>query len=155
MFSDEHYGQADMQELGPGRFGLGGALLKRRQVSKKQWLSQAACEQFACLLGRLAHTDTQKLTHGEVEAVIHQEVTVQILDPAQKPEGKRPVPSRKRTWARVEADMGTVIEQGFADAVRRDPDQKMRWVVLMDGQEDLLRQFNAAAKRYKVEITVV
>jgi len=79
----------------------------------------------------------------------------QILDPAQKPQEKRPVPSRKRTWARVEADMGTVIEQGFAEAVRRDPDQKMRWVVLTDGQEDLLRQVDAAAKRYKVEITVV
>ncbi len=79
----------------------------------------------------------------------------QILDPEQKPEGKRPVPCRKRTWARVEADMGTVIEQGFADAVRRDPDQKRRWVVLIDGQEELLRQVDAAAKRYKLEITVV
>lgn len=48
-----------------------------------------------------------------------------------------------------------VIEQGFAEAVRRDPDQKMRWVVLIDGQEELLRQVDAAAKRYKVQITVV
>jgi hypothetical protein len=31
----------------------------------------------------------------------------------------------------------------------------MRWVVLVDGHEDLLRQVYAAAKRYKVEITVV
>jgi hypothetical protein len=55
----------------------------------------------------------------------------------------------------VEADQGTVIEQGFAEAVRRDPDQRMRWVVLTDGQEDLLRQVYAAARRYKVAITVV
>jgi hypothetical protein len=79
----------------------------------------------------------------------------QILDPDQQPEGKRPRPENKRTWARVEADQGTVIEQAFAEAVRRDPDQKMRWVVLTDGQEDLLRQVSAAAKRYKVDVVVV
>ena len=79
----------------------------------------------------------------------------QILDPEQEPAGKRPRPCRKRTWARVEADMGTVIEQGFAEAVRRDPDQKMEWMVLIDGQEELVRQVHAAAKRYKVTITVV
>jgi hypothetical protein len=61
----------------------------------------------------------------------------QILDPAQQPEQRRPQPQNKRTWARVEADQGTVIEQAFAEAVRRDPDQHMRWVVLTDGQEDV------------------
>jgi hypothetical protein len=79
----------------------------------------------------------------------------QILDPEQKPDGRRPRPSNKRTWARVEADQGTVIEQGFEEAVRRDPDQQMRWVVLTDGQEDLLRQVYAAARRYKVDVIVV
>jgi hypothetical protein len=79
----------------------------------------------------------------------------QILDPEQPPDEKRPRPERKRTWARVEADQGTVIEQAFEEAVRRDPDQQMRWVVLADGQEDLLRQIAAAAKRYKVDIVVV
>ena len=80
---------------------------------------------------------------------------MQILDPEQQPNGKRPRPQRKRTWARVQADQGTVIEQAFAEAVRRDPDQTMRWVVLTDGQADLLRQVYAAAKRYKVDIVVV
>ena len=79
----------------------------------------------------------------------------QILNPNQQPEGKRPRPENKRTWARVEADQGAVIEQAFAEAVRRDPEQQLRWVVLTDGQEDLLRQVAAAAKRYKVEIVLV
>ena len=48
-----------------------------------------------------------------------------------------------------------MVEQGFAEAVRRDPEQKMHWVVLTDGNEDLLRQVAAAAKRYKVEIVLV
>jgi len=79
----------------------------------------------------------------------------QILDPGPQPEARRPRAQRKRTRARVEADQGTVIEQAFAEALRRDPDQTMRWVVLTDGQEDLLRQAAAAAKRYKIEILVV
>jgi len=79
----------------------------------------------------------------------------QILDPKQQPDGRRPQPENKRTWARVEADQGSVIEQAFAEAVRRDPDQRMRWAVLTDGQEDLLRQVYAAAKRYKVDIVLV
>jgi len=61
----------------------------------------------------------------------------------QPPERKRPRPENKRTWAWVEADQGTVIEQACAEAVRRDPDQQMRWVVLTDGQPDLLRQVSA------------
>jgi len=79
----------------------------------------------------------------------------QILERDKRPEGSRPRPENKRTWARVEADQGSVIEQAFAEAVRRDPDQRMRWVVLTDGQEDLLRQVYGAAKRYKVDIVVV
>jgi hypothetical protein len=79
----------------------------------------------------------------------------QILEPEQQRAGKRPRPENKRTWARVEADQGTVTGQAFEEAVRRNPDQKMRWVVLTDGQDDLLRQVTAAAKRYKVELVLV
>jgi len=79
----------------------------------------------------------------------------QILDPEQQATAKRPRPVNKRTWARVEADQGTVVEQGFAEAVRRDPDQRMTWVVLTDGHPDLLRQVSACAKRYKVDILVI
>jgi hypothetical protein len=79
----------------------------------------------------------------------------QILDREQQPEAKRPRPVNKRTWARVEADQRTVVEQGFAEAVRRDSDQQMVWVVLTDGHPDLLRQVYACAKRYKVDILVI
>jgi hypothetical protein len=48
-----------------------------------------------------------------------------------------------------------VIDRAFEEAVRRDPDQTMRWVVLTNGQEGLLRQVPVAVKRYKVEIVLV
>ena len=40
-----------------------------------------------------------------------------------------------------------VIDQDFQKAMRRDPDQQMLWLVLSDGQEDLLHQSFAAVKR--------
>ena len=89
------------------------------------------------------------------EVAPYPRTAAQILDPEQQPAETRPRVQNKRTWARVQADQGTVIEQAFAEAVRRDPNQQLRWVVLTDGQEDLLRQVAACAKRYKVEILVV
>ena len=62
-----------------------------------------------------------------------------ILAPEPGSEACRPKVENKRTWARGEADQGAVVEQGFAEALRRDPEQRMRWVVLTDGQEDLAR----------------
>lgn len=79
----------------------------------------------------------------------------QIVNPELEPEMPRPRPRNKRVFARVEADMGNVIEAGFAEALRRDPEQRMRWVVLTDGQDELIRQVEAAAARYKVGITLI
>jgi hypothetical protein len=78
-----------------------------------------------------------------------------ILDADRTPDPDRPRPEHKRTWARVEPDLKAVIDDGFQEAIRRDPHQRLHWVVLVDGQEELLRQVYAAAKRYKVAITVV
>lgn len=85
----------------------------------------------------------------------HERTPKQILEPDRYPQAPRPSPESKRTWARLEQDMAATIEEGFAEALRRDPDQKMRWVVLTDGQDELIRQVQAAADRYKVEITIV
>jgi hypothetical protein len=126
-----------------------------REATRRAAEQQAHKQQTRLSPGEKKNRKRMATVVSVYEVDPHPRTAEQILDPAQKPEAKRPVPSRKRTWARVEADMGTVIEQGFAEAVRRDPDQKRRWVVLIDGQEELLRQVDAAAKRYKVEITVV
>ena len=79
----------------------------------------------------------------------------QILKLEDAPDTPRPRPQNKRVFAKVEADMASVIEDGFAEALRRDPQQQMRWVVLTDGQDELIRQVEAAAARYKLDITLV
>lgn len=79
----------------------------------------------------------------------------QVLHPEEHVDYPRPKPCRKRTWARVEDDLAAVIEQGFLEAIRRDPGQQLRWVILTDGQDELVRQVRAMAARYKVEVTMV
>ena len=85
----------------------------------------------------------------------HPRTPEQILQPDQHPQSPRPRPEHKRTWARVEPSTAAMVEEGFAEALRRDPEQTMRWVVLVDGQEELVRQVQAVADRYKVEVTII
>ncbi|MCK5689218.1 ISKra4 family transposase [Myxococcota bacterium] len=66
----------------------------------------------------------------------------------------RPKPENKRTWAGITEDMGTLIDQGFQEAIRRDPKQILRWVVLIDGQIELIRQVEEKAKLHNVEVTI-
>lgn len=70
-------------------------------------------------------------------------------------EKKRPRPSNKRVWASVEHNAQRVINDGFAEALRRDPERKRTWVVLVDGQRDQLRHIREAARKAKVNTTIV
>ena len=67
----------------------------------------------------------------------------------------RPRPTQKRVWASVEHTPQHVIDDAFAEALRRDPERRRRWVVLVDGQRDQLRRIQRAARTMGVEITVV
>ena len=126
-----------------------------REVTRKAAEHQAHKQQTRLSPGEKKNRKRMATGVSVYEIERYPRTPEQILDPEQKPDGKRPRPCRKRTWARVEAEMGTVIEQGFEEAMRRDADQTMRWGVLTDGGEELLRQVDAAARRPQVEITQV
>ena len=66
----------------------------------------------------------------------------------------RPKPENKRVWANITEDMGTVIGQGFKEALQRDPDQQMKWVVLIDGQVGLIKSVSMQAEKYSVSVTI-
>jgi hypothetical protein len=67
----------------------------------------------------------------------------------------RPRPTDKRVWASVERTPQAVIHDAFAEALRRDPDRRRRWIVLLDGQPDQLKRVERAARKVGVEITIV
>ena len=75
-------------------------------------------------LARQEHTQHTRLSPGEkknrrrmatvvslYEVDPYPRTAEQILDLEQPPDGRRPRPSNQRTWARVQADQGTVLEQ--------------------------------------------
>jgi hypothetical protein len=68
---------------------------------------------------------------------------------------QRPRPSNKRVWASVKNDGRTVIEDAFAEALARDPQQERRWAVLIDGAEAQLANVLAAAEKFGVKVTVI
>lgn len=67
----------------------------------------------------------------------------------------RPRPANKRVWASVEHAPQRVVDDAFAEALRRDPGRERRWVVLLDGQRDQIRNVQRAARRFGVQVTIV
>lgn len=68
---------------------------------------------------------------------------------------QRPRPTNKRVWASLSHAPQRVINDAFAEARRRDPEGRRRWVVLVDGNADQLRRIHHAARKLGVEITIV
>lgn len=81
-----------------------------------------------------------------------------ILHSLRKPDevdAKRPRPTDKRVWASVEKSPREVIREAFAEALRRDPQNARRWVVLVDGEPKQLRAVKAEARRAGVKVTII
>ncbi len=68
---------------------------------------------------------------------------------------RRPHPTNKRVWASIVHSPQQVIDDAFAEALRRDPEHRRRWIVLVDGNKDQLARIKRAARNAGVEITLV
>jgi hypothetical protein len=67
----------------------------------------------------------------------------------------RPRPTNKRVWASAQRSAQGVIDDAFAEAHRRDPEHRRRWVVLVDGQRDQIKRVERAARKVNATITIV
>jgi hypothetical protein len=67
----------------------------------------------------------------------------------------RPRPVNKRVWASLEVAPKEVIDEAFADGLRRDPERKRCWVVVVDGSREQLRQVSKAVKEVGVDVTII
>lgn len=68
---------------------------------------------------------------------------------------RRPHAEQKRTWATIEKESDEAIARLFDEAERRDPEHRLRWVVVLDGNKDQLALIQAEATRRGVSITIV
>lgn len=55
----------------------------------------------------------------------------------------------------VEKTARSVIRDAFEEALRRDPEETRRWVVLVDGEPKQLRAVKAEARRAGVKVTIL
>ncbi len=67
----------------------------------------------------------------------------------------RPKPESKRVWASVIEPAAQVIASAFAEANRRDPDHRKRWVALVDGNEHQLDCLEAQAQAEGIDLQIV
>jgi hypothetical protein len=67
----------------------------------------------------------------------------------------RPRPENKRVWASVDQTADEVIAHLFAEALRRDPAFKKRWVSVVDGNLSQLDSLLDHAERQGAELTVI
>lgn len=67
----------------------------------------------------------------------------------------RPRAKQKRVFASLKKPPGEVITEMFDEATRRDPEHRMRWVALVDGNKTQIMEIQAAAARYGVRVTLV
>ncbi|MCC7251977.1 ISKra4 family transposase [Hyphomicrobium sp.] len=83
------------------------------------------------------------------------EQIVREMQPVHEVPPARPRPTQKRVSASLEKDPEQVVAEYFEEALRRDPDRKRRWAVLVDGAETQLGLVLGCAKAAGVEVTVV
>jgi hypothetical protein len=74
---------------------------------------------------------------------------------ADEPCVNRPRPVDKRVWASIEKESDKVTEDLFAEALRRDPEKKLRWICLIDGDQRQLSRVKTAARKYGVNLTII
>lgn len=67
----------------------------------------------------------------------------------------RPRPEHKRVWASLKKDAAAVIDDAFAEAMRRDPKRLKEWVALVDGNDTQLALLRKGARKHGVALTVI
>ncbi len=67
----------------------------------------------------------------------------------------RPRATNKRVWASVEREQEAVIEDMFEEALRRDPEMKRPWAILVDGGEKQLDLVLGSVLRYRPDVSLI
>ncbi len=68
---------------------------------------------------------------------------------------KRPRPMAKRVWASLEKSREDVIREIFEEGLRRDPENSKKWVCLVDGDPNQLRNISRQIGKSSVNAVVI
>jgi hypothetical protein len=68
---------------------------------------------------------------------------------------RRPHAEQKRIWATIEKESDQAIARLFDEAEKRDPQHRLHWVVVVDGNKDQLALIETEAARRGIAVTIV
>ena len=74
-----------------------------------------------------------------------------MMRSSEKDEASRPHARNKRVWASVEREALAMTEEVFEEALRRDPQQKRPWAILVDGQSHQLHNISVCIEKFKLK----
>ena len=86
------------------------------------------------------------------QTVARQFAPLRLVSRQEKP---APKPVAKKLWASLEKPMKAVIEAGFAEGRRRDPEHQAEWVALVDGDPTQIDYIEKAAKASGVSVVII
>lgn len=72
-----------------------------------------------------------------------------------EPTKAKPKAQNKRVWASVAREPEQVTAEVFQEALRRDPEKKREWVVLVDGDERQIARIADQGERNQVDLTFI
>ena len=90
----------------------------------------------------------------DIEAHKRSAEEVMGLCPDEGP-SSRPRATNKRVWASVEREQEDVIGDMFEEALRRDPEMKRSWAILVDGGEKQLDLVLGFLRRYRPDVSLI
>ena len=90
----------------------------------------------------------------DIEAHKRSAEEVMGLCPDEGP-SSRPRATNKRVWASVEREQEDVIGDMFEEALRRDPEMKRSWAILVDGGEKQLDLVLGCIRRYRPDVSLI
>lgn len=103
---------------------------------------KAAVEAEECSGARLAPGEKRNRKRMATVAAVYSieawERTPEEIMGAKEEKADHPRGYNKRVWASVEREPEEIVREMFDEALRRDPDKKRRWAVLLDGAEKQL-----------------
>jgi hypothetical protein len=126
---------------------------KRQEAEPKHWPAKLGS-------GQKAHRKRMAQVAGvygiapfvrEPEDVLRE---MRPLHPVE-PRPKRPRPVNKRVWASVSREPKDVIEEAFAEAAKRDPENERTWLVLVDGNATQIQLVQRAARKRGITVRIV
>jgi hypothetical protein len=83
------------------------------------------------------------------------ELVAELWREPREVKAKRPRPEAKRVWASLEREPAEVIEEAFAEALRRDPERRKQWVAVVDGDPKQIQLLEIVAEKYAVRLVIV